>query len=331
MPQGSVLGPLLFIIYINDLPKCVPLLKVILFADDTSCLYRARNDLELYSTLNWQLEKLADFFKANKLSLNVRKTRCMAFLPKNCHFHYQDLVLDNERIAWINPDSSKTETCYKFLGVLLDPELTFREHISKVSSRLSSASFAISNSQKVLPRKVVVSVYRALFESHILYCCAAWGSSRPKLLQPLQATQTRALKSIFCLARASHLSPILFQQKLLRLNDLIKKEKVSVINQMRLGKLPPALHSIATRLDPAQALYRVARHSDYDFSQPAVSHPDFYYHPKPQIVAAFNSLPFLVKAAQPDCFAYEVKNYLLSLYNQPCQKIHCAACTLMDR
>ena len=252
-------------------------------------------------------------------------------LPKNCHFHYQDLVLDNEKIAWINPDSSKTETCYKFLGVLLDPELTFREHISKVSSRLSSASFAISNTQKVLPRKVVVSVYRALFESHILYCCAAWGSARPKLLQPLQATQTRVLKSIFCLARASHLSPILFQQKLLRLNDLIKKEKVSVINQMRLGKLPPALHSIATRLDPAQALYRVARHSDYDFSQPAVSHPDFYYHPKPQIVAAFNSLPFLVKAAQPDCFAYEVKNYLLSLYNQPCQKIHCAACTLMDR
>ena len=326
VPQGSVLGPLLFIIYINDLPKCVPLLKVILFADDTSCLYRARDETELFSTLNWQLQKLADFFLANKLSLNVRKTRCMAFLPKKCHFHYQDLVLDNEKITWITPNPTKSETYYKFLGVLLDPELTFREHVGKVSAKLSSAAYAVSSSQRVLPRKVVLSVYRSLFESHILYCCTAWGSARPKLLQPLGALQTKVLKSIFCLPRASHVSPLLFEHKLFRLQELIKKEQVSVINQMRLGRLPPALHSIATRLDPAEALYRVARQSDYDLTQPTVSHPDLYYHPKPQIIAAFNSLPFLVKAAQPDCFVSELKYYLFSAYSRPCEKVHCTAC-----
>ena len=264
------------------------------------------------------------------MSLNVRKTRCMAFLPKNCHFHYQGLLLDDKKITWITPDSSKSEKCYKFLGVLVDPELTFREHICKVSAKLSSASFAVYNSQKVLPRKVALSVYRALFESHILYCSAAWGSSRPKLLQPLKAIQTKVLKSIFSLPRASHVSPLLAQHKLLRLHDLIKKEQTSVINQMRLGRLPPSLKNMARHLNPAEALYRVSRQSDYDFAQPSVSHPDYYYHPKPQIIAAFNSLPFMVKAAQPDFFATELKNHFLSVYRLPCQKVNCTACQYPD-
>ena len=250
----------------------------------------------------------------------------MAFLPHNSHFHYRDLLLDNEKITWITSNAAKSETHYKFLGVLLDPELTFREHIGKILAKLSSASFAVINSQKVLPRKVVISVYRALFESHILYCCTAWGSARPKLLQPLKAMQTKLLKSIFCLPRASHVSPLLFEHKLFRLQELITKEQVTVINQMRLGRLPPALQTFATRLNPAEALYRVARQSEYDYSQPTVSHPDLYYHPKPQIIAAFNSLPFMVKASQPDCFGHEVKHHLLSIYNRPCEKVHCTAC-----
>ena len=326
VPQGSVLGPLLFIIYINDLPKCIPLLKTILFADDTSCLYRARNDSELFSTLNNQLERLADFFAANKLSLNVRKTRSMAFLPKNCHFHYHDLVLDNENITWIKPNSPNSETFYKFLGVLLDPELTFKEHINRVLTKLSSATYAVSNSQKVLPRKVVLGVYRALFESHMLYCCAVWGSARPKLLQPLHVLQTKVLKNIFCLPRASHVSPLLYEHKLLRLHDLIKKEHVSIILQMRTGRLPPALKNFASPLDPAEAQHRVARNSEYDFTQPTLSHPDLYHHPKPKIIAAYNSLPFLLKAAPLEFFISQLKSHILSSYNRLCDKVHCSAC-----
>ena len=281
--------------------------------------------VSFFSTLN-SLERLADFFGANKLSLNVRKTRSMAFLPNNCHFHYQDLVLDNEIITWIKPNSTKTESFYKFLGVLLDPGLTFKEHISRVSTKLSSATYAVTNSQKVLPRKVVLGVYRALFENHMLYCCAAWGSARPKLLQSLHVLQTKVLKIMFCLPRASHVSPLLYEHKLLRLHDLIKKEHISIIHQMRTGRLPPALKNIASPLDPAEAQHRVARNSEYDFTQPTLSHPDLYYHPKPKIVAAFNSLPFLLKAAPLEYFRSELKSHILSSYIRPCEKVHCSAC-----
>ena len=121
VPQGSVLGPLLFIIYTNDLPNCLNITKAILFADDTPVYMTANNMKHLYTIVNHELDNLTDWFRANKLSLNISKSNYMLF----SHLHKE---LINTEIKLGNTTIPKIK-CVKFLGLLIDENLKWDEHI----------------------------------------------------------------------------------------------------------------------------------------------------------------------------------------------------------
>jgi hypothetical protein len=114
VPQGSILGPLLFILYVNDIASCCEMLKLILFADDTNLFYSNRDYSELERIVNIDLSKLADWFKANKLLLNAAKTNFILFGYKNIPRPH-GLVLDGYILE-------RTD-CTKFLGMFMDEEL----------------------------------------------------------------------------------------------------------------------------------------------------------------------------------------------------------------
>ena len=158
--------------------------------------------------MNAQLRLLEHYFVLNKLSLNVRKTRAMGFLPKGVHFHYHDLLLDGQPIQWCcSPGSS--EKYFKFLGVLIDDKLTFQHHINRLYGKLCSASYAVASSVKVLPLQTCINVYRALYESNLMYCASTWAATKHKYLKRILGRQTRVLKNMFYLPRFSHISPAL--------------------------------------------------------------------------------------------------------------------------
>ena len=122
VPQGSVLGPLLFIIYTNDLPNCLTNCKAILFADDTT-LYNSSPDIKhLYSSINSELDSLTEWFRANKLSLNVSKTHYVIFgqrqvqIPGNFNVEIANIVIEKKQFV-------------KFLGIYTDEKLDWHEHI----------------------------------------------------------------------------------------------------------------------------------------------------------------------------------------------------------
>ena len=116
IPQGSILDPLLFLLHINDLPNVSPVLDPIMYADDTNLFY-SNNDIEtLFSAINMELEKISEWFKANKLSLNVKKTNYTLF-HKSSSKDYLNLKLPE--LKTVN-SVLKRQISVKFLGVMLD-------------------------------------------------------------------------------------------------------------------------------------------------------------------------------------------------------------------
>ena len=324
VPQGSILGPLLFIIYVNDLPKSVPLLKILLFADDTSCLYSSQSECELFDGMNSQLQLLEEFFLSNKLSLNVRKTRAMAFHSPTIHFHYTALILDGEEIAWCgNPYSE--EPCFKFLGVLLDPKLSMAHHLKRILGKLSSAMYALAVARENLPLKVALNVYRSLYESHILYACAIWGSAHEKLLQPIFAHHTKAVKSLFSLPRASHLSQTLHQNKILKPEQLVMREHVKLAHSHRMKRLPQPISNFLEPMENSPEA-RQSRSSENNLKLPNPSVIAGRHFPTYKVAKAWNNLPLSLKSTPLHDFEADFAAHIASLNNKVCQKPNCPIC-----
>ena len=156
VPQGSILGPLLFLIYINDITNCSSLLKFILFADDTSILCSNRNLEKLIEDINNELNILSDWFKANKLSLNVVKTNYILFnlkdKLKNKHSSDSNLS-DNHQLISIEGINITKVKYTKFLGVVIDEKLNFKEHINYIANKISRSTFVINKLKLKLPKK----------------------------------------------------------------------------------------------------------------------------------------------------------------------------------
>ena len=133
VPQGSILGPLLFLLYINVLPNASPVLDPIMHADDTNLFY-SNNDIEtLFSTVNMELEKISEWFKANKLSLNIKKTNYTLFQKNSTK---DNLPPKPTNLKTVN-SILKRQTSINFLGVMLDENILWKEHIKTVENKLS--------------------------------------------------------------------------------------------------------------------------------------------------------------------------------------------------
>src|SRR5271165_4315852 len=183
VPQGSVLGPLLFLIYINDIVNCSNLLAFILFADDTNLLYSCPDFELLQTTVNNELLFLANWFVTNRLSLNVSKTHYLMFgskkLPVNCNISLCGNLLERQEVT-------------KFLGVLIDSKLTWKPHIASVCSKISRGIGVINKLRFKLPTNILLNLYHSLVYSHLIYCIIIWGSACTTNLNPLFVLQQRS-------------------------------------------------------------------------------------------------------------------------------------------
>ena len=194
VPQGSCLGPLLFLIYINDLPQAVQNSAVSMYADDTSLCYQSSDIDVLNEAINNDLKQLDTWLQGNKLSLNVAKTNSMLVSTKQKHNGLKsrnedlDLKIRNNELEIIQ----KT----KYLGVQIDNSLNWKEHIKTVSTKVSRAIGFLKHAKTFLPKETLKTLYTAIVEPHLRYCCSVWGCAGSTELNQLQKLQNRAARII---------------------------------------------------------------------------------------------------------------------------------------
>ena len=167
-PQGSCLGPLIFLIFTNDLYKHLNHCSSILFADDTT-LYKTHRNLNF---LKWSIQDdmntLIDWFKANKLTLNVEKTICILFQPTGSNKEF-DIEINGVKIFSSN--------ITKFLGMWLDHHMTWATHIGKLTAKLKRNTKLLEYGQHFMTKECKKMIYFAHIQSHINYGLLLWGNS----------------------------------------------------------------------------------------------------------------------------------------------------------
>ena len=170
VPQGSILGPLFFILYINDLPNASELIEVLLFADDTSIFYSHSNPKTLESVLNNELKNIEVWLRCNKLSVNVKKTTYLIFKPwqKKCNHNFS-FSLGGQLLTQTNAT--------KFLGVYIDEHLTWKDHISYLCKQISKSIGMLFRSRFYLSSKTKLTLYYSLIYPYTTYCNSTWSST----------------------------------------------------------------------------------------------------------------------------------------------------------
>ena len=193
VPQGSVLGPLLFIIYINDIVNSSKLGKFILFADDTNIFVSGLSLSEAFTNSNSLLHVLNRYMISNKLHINLTKCCYMIFKPKN---RIVDQPYPNFELK-IGDFVIKQVTSTKFLGIIIDENLNWNAHISDLKRRLCYALSTIKRMKNYIPDHLHNDLYHTLFESHIGYCLSTFGGMGQNKLDLIHKLQKKVIRILF--------------------------------------------------------------------------------------------------------------------------------------
>ncbi|MCA9346951.1 hypothetical protein KC960_05680, partial [Candidatus Saccharibacteria bacterium] len=244
VPQGSILGPLLFLVYVNDLPKSVPILDVIMYADDTNLFFSHKNLLALHTTLQEQLNLLQDWLHANKLSLNVKKTKYIVFGKK---VDMETLPLALPALT-MNGQSIKRVYSMKFLGVLLDEHLTWQAHINNVEAKVSKSIGIIAKARKYLNLKALKTLYFSFIHPYITYGNVAWASTFRTKLQKIHRLQKRDIRVMTHSSRITHSRPLMQEHSILNVYEVNILQTLSFIFKHRINKVPVIFSTWFTRI-----------------------------------------------------------------------------------
>ena len=254
VPQGSILGPILFLIYINDLPNVTSLL-MLLFADDCSLLITGKTLHEIIPKLNDELHKMCTWFRAHELALHPEKTKFMIFTlnEKNINFDELNINLNYNNANQNDPDlikrlsfvNSKSKVpAIKFLGVYIDPSLSFKFHLEKIKSSISKSLFIMKKSSGFLSENALTTLYYSLIHCHLTYCNEIWSCGLESSLKSLKVQQKKAIRLITRSRYNEHTEPLFKQKQILPLTNLVNLSKLKFMFGLKKKTVPSSFQNV---------------------------------------------------------------------------------------
>ena len=245
VPQGSILGPLLFLIYMNDLPLCLDDVDITMFADDTN-LTKAINSLkEILEELIPALKKVYSWLRCNKLSLNTVKTEFMLIGT-----HQKLERFDHDPAATPYMISADTGCEIKCLCLIVDDTLTWNDHVEYISTKIRRDIGILKRTSKFLKEGSLFMIYSSLIERYLRYCNIVWGQCDETLKDKLQALQNKAARSIAKVKYedADH-HKVLGQFGWLSVRNLISLDMGIFMYKCHNGSMPYSLTGLYTTVD----------------------------------------------------------------------------------
>ena len=201
-------------IYINDLSQVCKSTSPFLFADDSD-LFPSGNDPQvIQDTMNVELKNISEWMKANKLSLDIKKTRYMLFSIINRSQPLIQIEIDNQKIMY----TTKT----KFLGVVIDHKLNWKDHISYISGKIARGRGILIKAMKCFTKTAMLSLYYSFTDPYLIYCNHVWGCARATYVKPLVTLQKKDIRILSGEKPETHTDPLFKQMNLLKCEDIHK-------------------------------------------------------------------------------------------------------------
>ena len=242
VPQGSVLGPLLFLIYINDLNNAICYSKVFHFADDTNLLNISNDPSKLQKQLNIDLKLLYKWLLANKISLNCAKTESIIFYIPGHKPTYNFKLKMNGHLV-------RPSEYIKYLGIYLDSTLSGKAHCDILVKKLKRANGMLSKIRHYVPPTELKSIYYAIFSSHMMYGAQVWGQSITTHTEKIFKLQNRAMRIINFSDFRAEADPLYKDNKILKLDDYIKMQNCLFVHDFLHKNLPECFDDYFQKLD----------------------------------------------------------------------------------
>lgn len=339
VPQGSILGPILFLIFFNDLPKST-LLYCLLFADDTTLLASGPNLTELVEFINTELKKISLWFRANKMSLHPNKTKFTVFHHNPNSIPWDDIhiVIDNNNeesnivdvnlihtLSYVNHLSDTP--AIRFLGVFFDPGLNFKFHISQLNAKLSKALFNLRRCRNLLSTNALKSLYYSTFHCHLIHGIQIYSCVCDNALKEIITKQKMAVRCIANQKYNSHSGPIFKELNILPFESLVTYFNLKFMFEYKNNLVPRSFFKTWNTRADRNFHYTMRNSHEYDIPRHKYDYiSKLPFCNIPRTWNNFNDPKNLRSISSLNRFCFNLKKELLERIPLVCNRTLCGSC-----